>query len=235
MTLSDKIDKAIKVIRKQALLTNIIVGLSYGKDSLALCQLFRLAEVKPKYFHMYFMPNLRIEHELAAYCMARFDIKENEIYQYPSEHFILSYKYGYYTYMLPELKKKIKVIARKQLFAMISKQHKACICTGVKKSDGIMMQRLLEHNKGIGIYPLMDWTLQDVLTFLKMFKIDLPPLTLKGVRGVGLADEDILFMNEYYPDDIERIAQVFPFIKAVIYKYKYYNLTKKGKVSIKND
>ena len=89
------------------------------------------------------------------------------------------------------------------------------------------MQRLLEHNKGIGIYPLMDWTLEDVLTFLKMYKIDLPPLTLKGIRGIGIMDEDILFINEYYPDDIERIERFFPFIKAVIYKYKYYELTKK--------
>lgn len=227
MSLSEKIDKAIKVIQKQALLTDIIVGLSYGKDSLALCQLFRLAEVKPKYFHMYFLPNLRIEHELASYCLARFNIKENEVFQYPSEHFIASYKYGYYTYALPEMKKKIKAISRKQLFAMISQKHKACICTGVKKADGIMMQRLLEHNKGIGIYPLMDWTLEDVLTFLKMYKIDLPPLTLKGIRGIGIMDEDILFINEYYPDDIERIERFFPFIKAVIYKYKYYELTKK--------
>lgn len=230
MDLSQKIDKSIKMIQRQAILTPLIIGLSGGKDSLILCQLFRLAGVKAKYFHMYFMPNLRIERDMLAYAKARFNIKDDDIFQYPSEHFVASFKNGYYTWGLYELKKGIKEFKRKDLFRMIAKQHKACICTGVKKTDGIQMTRMLDHNTGIGIYPLIDWTLSDVFTFMKAYKIEVPELILKGCRGVGLVDESILFMAEHYPDDIERISKVFPFVKAIIYKYKYYDLKKTFRV-----
>lgn len=230
MDLAKKIEKSITIIRKQAVLTRIIVGLSGGKDSLVLCQLFKLARIRPIYFHMYFMPNLRIEHDLIAYPSARFDICQDDIYQYPSEHFLKCFKYGFYTWSASELKRGVIDIRRKQLFAMISKQHRSCICTGVKKADGIQMQRLLERNNGIGIYPLEDWTTADVFAFLQAHKIELPPLTLKGCRGVGITDEGILFMSKHYPDDLERIESIFPFVKAIAYKYKYYDL--KAKIRI---
>lgn len=222
--LIQKVNEAVKIIHKQAVISPIITGLSGGKDSLVLCQLFKIAGVKSKYFHLSFMPDLRVEKDLMAYPITRFNIPEEDVYYYLSESFYQVFKSGLYGYPMREFRNTIKKIRRKDIYAVIGRQHKACICTGVKRYDSIEMMRMIDNNRGIGIHPLKNWTPADVFSFLKSYRIDLPPLTKKSVRGIGVRDETILFLYENYPDDIEKLETWLPFIRVAYWKYKYYDL-----------
>lgn len=224
--LIQKVNNAVKIIHKQAVISPIITGLSGGKDSLVLCQLFKIAGVKCKYFHLSFMPDLRIEKDLMAYPMVRFNIPEQDVFWYLADTFYIAFRSGLYGHPMREFRMKMKKIRRKDIYTVIGRQHKSTVCTGVKRIDSIEMTRMIDNNRGIGIHPLKDWTPADVFSFLKSYKIDLPPLTKKGVRGVSLRDESILFMYENYPDDIERLEKLFPFIRVAYWKYKYYDLRK---------
>ena len=55
--------------------------------------------------------------------------------------------------------------------------------------------------------------------------IAIPSLTKKGCRGVGLfPDSSALFIFENYYDDFLKIEKIFPFARAIVYKYKYFDL-----------
>jgi 3'-phosphoadenosine 5'-phosphosulfate sulfotransferase (PAPS reductase)/FAD synthetase len=222
--LEEKIAKSVKVLKEKAFFGTLLIGLSGGKDSLCLCELVKIAGItNVKYFFMYFLPDLRIQDDLLAYPIRRFNIPEHDIIKTPSEHFMLCFKNGVYTW--PSSKsKEIPTVSRTDVFRKIAKEHKGVIVTGVKKSDGIVMSRMVDQNRGVATYPMKDWTLKDVFTFMELRHIDIPALTKEGCRGVGIEDANILFIYKNYYDDFLKIERVFPFIRAIVKKYAYFNL-----------
>jgi 3'-phosphoadenosine 5'-phosphosulfate sulfotransferase (PAPS reductase)/FAD synthetase len=229
--LEDKIAQSVKVLKEKAFLGTLLIGLSGGKDSLCLCELVKIAEItNVKYFFMYFLPELRIQDDLLAYPIRRFNIPEHDIIRTPSEHFMLCFRNGVYAW--PSSKsKETPAVSRTDIFRKIAREHKGIIITGVKKSDGVVMSRMVEQNRGVATYPVKDWTLKDVFTFMELRHIDVPALTKAGCRGVGIEDANILFIYENYYDDFLRIEAVFPFVRAIVKKYAYYNLKNSFRVA----
>jgi 3'-phosphoadenosine 5'-phosphosulfate sulfotransferase (PAPS reductase)/FAD synthetase len=222
--LEDKIAKSVKVLKEKAFFGTLLIGLSGGKDSLCLCELVKIAEItNVKYFFMYFLPDLRIQDDLLSYPIMRFNIPEHDIIKVPSEHFMLCFKNGVYTWPSSN-SKEIPTVSRTDIFRKIAREHKGVIITGVKKSDGITMSRMVDQNRGIAAYPMKDWTLKDVFTFMELRRIEIPALTKAGCRGVGIEDANILFIYNNYYDDFLKIESVFPFVRAIVKKYAYYNL-----------
>lgn len=225
MDLEEKVADSIRILKNKALISNLLIGLSGGKDSLCLCELVKMAGItNVKYFHMEFLPNLRIEQDLLAYPIVRFNIPEQDIIKVPSEHFIKCMHSSVFTWYSEQAKKDFPNCSRTDIYKSILKNHKGTIVIGVKKCDSLMMQRMVNKNAGLAIYPMKEWNLNDVLTFMKLRHIDIPPLTKKGCRGVGLEDTNLLFIYDNYPDDFERLERVFPFIRVVPLKYKYFDL-----------
>jgi tRNA(Ile)-lysidine synthase TilS/MesJ len=222
--LEGKIAESVEVLKGKSFLGTLLVGLSGGKDSLCLCELIKIAEItNVKYFFMYFLPELRIQDDLLAYPIRRFNIPEHDIIKTPSEHFMLCFRNGIYTW--PSSKpKEIPVVSRTDVFRKLAKEHKGIVVTGVKKSDGIIMSRMVDRNRGAAVYPMKDWTLKDVFTFMKLRHIEIPALAKEGCRGVGIEDANLLFIYKHYYDDFLRIEEVFPFVRAVVKKYGYFNL-----------
>jgi 3'-phosphoadenosine 5'-phosphosulfate sulfotransferase (PAPS reductase)/FAD synthetase len=229
--LEERVEKSVKLLKEKAFLGTLLIGLSGGKDSLCLCELVKIAEItNVKYFFMYFLPDLRIQDDLLAYPVRRFNIPEHDVIKTPSEHFMACMRNGIYTW--PSSKsKEMPNISRTDIFRKIAKEHKGIIITGVKKSDGIVMSRMIEQNRGVATYPIRDWTLKDVFVFMELRHIAIPPLTKAGCRGVGIEDANILFIYENYYDDFLKIESVFPFARAIVKKYAYYNLKKSFRVA----
>lgn len=226
--LERKVEKSIKILKNKSCVSKLLIGLSGGKDSLVLCELVRMAGIRGElYFNMEFLPDFQIQKDLLAYAEKRFNIKHEDIIKIPSEHFLACWKTGVYSWQHKERDKSVKNISRTDIFRMLEKKYKGTVITGVKKCDSLQMQRMLDQNRGVAVYPLADWTLQDVFSFMQIRKIDIPPLTLKGCRGVGIShDSSILFIYEHYYDDFLKIEKVFPFVRAIVLKYEYYNLKK---------
>ena len=179
---------------------------------------------KTGYFFMEFMPDLQIQEDLLDYPCKRFDIDKDSIVRVSSEHFTKCMHYSAYTWYSKRAKKDFPDISRTEVFKYIAKSTKSTIVTGVKKCDSMQMQRMLSKAVGTCIYPMENWTLNDVLTFMKERNISIPPLTKKGCRGVGITYNEIKFIQENYPDDFRRIETVFPFIQALLLSHKYFGI-----------
>lgn len=224
--LEKKVQKSIDILKSRSNISRLLIGLSGGKDSLCLCELVKMAEItNVKYFNMEFLPDLRIQRDLLEYACHRFNIPYEQIIKIPSEHFMKCMHSSAYTWYSEKAKKDFPNVSRTDVFKIIAKENKGTVVTGVKKVDSIQMQRMVNQNRGICLYPIADWDLKDVLTFMKLRKISIPSLTKKGCRGVGIADDTgLFFILENYPDDFAKIEKVFPFVRATLLKYKYFGL-----------
>lgn len=230
--LEAKVQKSVDILKSRSHISRLLIGLSGGKDSLCLCELIKMAEItNVKYFNMEFLPNLRIQRELLEYACHRFNIPCEQIIKIPSEHFMKCMHFSAYTWYSEQAKKDFPNVSRTDVFKIVARENKGTVVTGVKKVDSIMMRRMINKNRGICIYPLADWDLKDILLFMKLRKIDIPQLTKKGCRGIGISDDnDLLFILENFPDDFERIEKVFPFVRAATLKYKYFDLKRTTRI-----
>jgi 3'-phosphoadenosine 5'-phosphosulfate sulfotransferase (PAPS reductase)/FAD synthetase len=223
----EKVQKSIDILKSRSHISRLLIGLSGGKDSLVLCELVKMAEItNVQYFNMEFLPNLQIQYDLLEYACQRFNIPYEQIIKVPSEHFIACMRTCSYTWYSDKAMKDFPNLSRTKVFQSVARQYKGTVVTGVKKCDSLMMQRMVNGNKGICIYPLADWNLEEVLTFMKLRQIKIPDLLKKGVRGIGLDDSSIMYIYENYKEDFNKIEKVFPFVKSIILKYKYFDLHK---------
>lgn len=223
--LTTKVQKAVDLLKARSHISKLLIGLSGGKDSLVLCELIKMAEItNVEYFNMEFLPDLRIQKDLLEYACHRFNIPYERIIKVPSEHFMKSMRGCFFTWYSETAKKDYPDVSRTKIFQTIASEHKGTVVTGVKKTDSYIMKQMINRNVGVCVYPLADWTIKDIFTFMKLRKIDIPSLAKKGCRGVGLADENILFIYENYYDDFLKIEKVFPFIRTSILKYEYFDL-----------
>ena len=223
---SDKVQKSIDILKKRACISRLLIALSGGKDSLCLCELVKMAEItNVKYFNMEFLPDLRIQYELLEYACHRFNIPYEQIIKVPSEHFMKCMHNSAYTWYSQNAKKDFPNVSRTKVFKTVAQEYKGSVVAGVKASDSLKMRDVIRQNIGTCVYPLADWTLKDVLTFMKLRKIDIPSLTKRGCRGVGIfPEESLLFIRDNYPDDFLKIEKVFPFVRAITLKYEYFDL-----------
>lgn len=230
--LEQKVKKSLDILKRRSNISKLLIGLSGGKDSLCLCELVKMAEItNVGYFNMEFLPDLRIQRELLEYACHRFNIPYEQIIRVPSEHFLKCMHYSAFTWFSDKAKKDFPNVSRTDVFKSVAREHKGTIVTGVKKADSLMMARMIKQNKGVCLYPIQDWDLKDVLTFMKLRNIEIPQLTKKGCRGVGISDDnDLFFILENYPDDFEKIERVFPFVRAAILKYQYFDLKRTMRV-----
>lgn len=224
--LEKKVQKSIDILKQRSHISRLLIGLSGGKDSSCLCELIKMAGItNVSYFNMEFLPELQIQKDLLEYCCHRFNIPYEQIIKVPSEHFIKSVRGCWFTWYDKEAGKKFPNVSRTDIFHKVAKEYKGTVVVGTKKADSMIMQQMINENHGICLYPMADWKLRDVLLFMKIRDIRISDMTKKGCRGVSISDDnDLFFIYENYPEDFERIEQIFPFVRAQILKYKYFDL-----------
>lgn len=225
--LEAKVQKSVDMLKSRSLISRLLIGLSGGKDSLCLCELVKMAEVtNVSYFNMEFLPDLQVQYDLLQYACQRFNIPYEQIIKVPSEHFCNCMHFSAYTWYSEQAKKDFPKTSRRMVFSYIAKKYKGTIVTGAKKCDSMAIERKINQNATVEMYPLVNWTLEDVLTFMELRNIKIPEQTKQGCRGVGLEDEDIMFIYNHYPEDFAKIEEIFPFVRAVLLKYKYFDVHK---------
>lgn len=223
--LESKVQKSVDVLKGRSHISRLLIGLSGGKDSLCLCELVKMAEItNVRYFNMEFLPDLRIQRDLLEYACHRFNIPYEQIIKIPSEHFMKCMHFSAYTWYSEQAIKDFPNVSRTDVFKTIARCYKGSIVAGVKKCDSFTMRRYIKDNKGICLYPIADWTTEDVFTFMELRKIDIPAVAKKGCRGIGIDSKSLMFIYNNYPDDFKKMEHVLPFLKAEILKYKYFDI-----------
>ena len=98
----------------------------------------------------------------------------------------------------------------------------------MKKADGMNRNLMLKsyeaneyENNGL-VYPLASWTQKDVKAYMRMKRLPQPVLYgNKASNGLGFNIECFTWLNEHYPQDLQKIYKVFPMSERILFEQNY--------------
>lgn len=196
---------------------------SLGKDSLVVLDL-----IYPKFkrivcVFMYFVQGLEHVDMYIRYVKARYP--NIEFVEAP--HWNLTYIFRGGLYCPPNPKVKLLKLADIVNTLRIKYNIEYCFL-GMKKADGMNRRLMLNgyaqdfyENKGL-VYPLAEWNQKEVLTYMKMHRLPEPVRYGKNAsNGVGFNLDCFLWLRDNYPQDLEKIYEMFPLSRRILYEYDY--------------
>lgn len=219
-----KLESANTVIQHFAEQTDkCILFCSLGKDSLVVLDLIYPHFKRVVCVFMYFVKDLEHIDMFIRYIKARYP--RIEFVQIP--HWNLTYilRSGMYCVPNPD----VKLLKLADVIKAMRLTYKIDYCfLGMKKADSMNRRLMLNgytetyyENKGL-VYPLAEWTQKDVLSYMKMHRLPEPVRYGKNAsNGCGFNLDCFLWLRGNYPQDLEKIYEVFPFSKRILYEYDY--------------
>ena len=212
--------KAVEVIDNIASKTDeCILFLSLGKDSLVLLDLIYPKFKRVVCVFMYFVKGLSHIQRYAGFVKARYP--NIEFVEVP--HWTLTYLFRGGVYCEP---RKVKVMKLRDVVDSVKRKYGIeYVFLGMKKADSLNRRLMLKgyeptyENKGL-VYPLADWTQKEVLTYMRQHHLPAPVrYSLKAAGGVGFNEECFLWLRENCPQDLEKIYQVFPLSRIILFQH----------------
>lgn len=215
-----RFDSTLEALR-QANTASAALAFSGGKDSLVVADLVVRATGKvPTSFHMELVPGLELTDILLDTGRRLWGLEPVRVPHWLVSHYLRTGTYCPGDPSLPAL-------TLADIHALVARETKCTgVLTGAKKSDGMWRRTWLSTTGRFGmVHPIVDWTRHDVLAYVKMRGIPMPPpLGPKGMSGSGI-DLDVSFLlwcHREHPRDFERIAEVFPYVEAVVWRERFY-------------
>ena len=204
----------------------MVVGLSGGKDSLVTLDLcvreFGAENVRA--FFMYLVKGLDCVESTLRWCMRHYEI---DVEFLPHWQLANSYKYAEY---MPHRTgasewRDTRLIDIEQAARL--KTGADWLAYGHRMTDSIERVGMLSKLKGLDpvgrrVYPLWRWNEASVMSYLRHHKIPQPPkLTIlkRSMTGVSFQEDTLLAIRSKFPDDYEKIVEVFPYLPAKLARY----------------
>lgn len=219
MTLQEKTIKSIDVIRAKS--DSAILFLSLGKDSLVLLDMIYSKFNRIVCVFMYFVKGLEHIERWIGWVKAKYP--KIEFVQVP--HWNLTYILRGGMYCVPNPRVKLLKLAD-VVKAMQLKYGIYYTFLGMKKADGMNRRLMLKGYEANGYenngmcYPLADYTQKEVLAYMRQHNLPQPiRYSLKASNVVGFSLDCFLWLRENYPQDLERIYQVFPMSRRILFEY----------------
>jgi len=223
----DPFSRAVRVCEEAARQSPaVLVGFSGGKESWAVLDLCCRTFQRVVPFHMYFVPGLRCVQEQMDRAKERYGVT---VLYYPSVNLVTHVKNGdycntHYSYddvpdvKLSDVYEWVRAETGVRLLAL-----------GMRKADSLSRRRIMARAGKQGgtddqLHPLADFTKWDVLAYLAVRKIPLPPSTGEATSGIGLTVPSILWLHDVYPDDFQKLLALFPFAEAVVRRREWYGI-----------
>jgi phosphoadenosine phosphosulfate reductase len=198
-----------------------LLAFSGGKDSLVVADLtVRALGTVPPSFFMELVPGLELTDIILSVGKKLWGIEPLRVPHWSVSMYLQQGVYCPGDPYSPTLK-------LADIHAYVSKETGAkTVITGAKKSDGMWRRTWLSTTGRFGmVHPIVDWSRQDVIAYLKLRGIPMPPtLGPTGVTcsGIDLTPPFLLWCHAHYPADFARIAEVFPYVEAVVWREKFY-------------
>lgn len=200
---------------------SVMLMCSLGKDSIVTLDL-----IYPKFkrivcVFMYFVKGLEHVQHWIDWVKARYP--RVEFVEIP--HWNLSYilRGGMYCIAQPDIKllKLADVVKSLRLTYGIH-----YVFLGMKKADGMNRNLMLKgyapgYENGGMVYPLAEWNQRQVIAYMRMHNLPQPVrYSLKASSGVGFNVECLSWLEKYYPRDLRKIYDTFPFCERVLWEEK---------------
>jgi hypothetical protein len=201
--------------------------LSGGKDALVTLDLCvrEFGADNVTCFFMYLVKGLRCVETTIRWCERHYKV---EVHRYPHWRLGLAYKYAIYmphrtgADQMRDMKQvDIEQLARRDTGA-------EWIAFGHRMTDSIERVGMLSRIEGIDqnsrrVFPLWRWNEASVVAYLRARKIP-PPVKLtilkRAMTGVNFQEDTLLAIRERFPDDFEKIIEVFPYLPAKLARYE---------------
>lgn len=200
-----------------------VVFLSLGKDSLVLLDL-----VYPRFdrvicVFMYFVKGLEHIERWIAWVKRKYP--KVEIIQVP--HWNLTYLLRGGVYCTPN--PKVKLLKLSDVIQSIRlKTGIRHAFLGMKKADGMNRLLMLKGYEGEGyihdglVYPLAEMNQRQILAYMKQHGLPEPVrYSLAASSGVGFNEACFTWLEKYFPQDLEKIYEVFPMSRRILFEYHY--------------
>jgi phosphoadenosine phosphosulfate reductase len=217
----------------------ILVGLSGGKDSLVTLDLcvreFGASSVVC--FFMYFVKGLRCVETTIRWVEQHYGVAVHYL-----PHWCLGLAYKYATYMPHRHGADGWRDMRMTDVEQVARQKTSVdwLAYGHRMCDSIERVGMLKKLGGIDravrrVYPLWKWNEAAVFAYLRQHRIPTPPrLTIlrRSSSGVSFEIDVLLAIKQRYPDDFDRILEVFPFAGAKLARHELQKTSWKQKTFI---
>lgn len=219
MTQLQKTYESIDAIRQKS--DSAILFLSLGKDSLVLLDLIYPRFKRIVCVFMYFVKGLDHIERWIGWVKAKYP--RIEFVQMP--HWNLTYILRGGMYCVPNPDVKLLKLAD-VVKAMRKKYGIEYVFLGMKKADGMNRNLMLKEYEAQGyennglVYPLAEWTQKEILAYMRQKKLPQPVrYSLKASSGVGFNTDCFLWLRKHYPQDLQKIYEVFPMSERVLWEY----------------
>lgn len=223
--MSGTLASALALAKRAASISDsCLVALSGGKDSLVTldvcCQAFSRVEA----FFMYIVPGLESIEGPARRAAERAGVPLHFV-----QHWIVPslLKAGIYNPITPEIfALRNKKIADVELFLRRQTGIEWC-AYGWRRGDSMQRALYLRQVQGLAekprkLYPVWEWSTNDVLGYLRLKRIPLPPRRDKsggdqrGTSGFEIDERTMIWMAKHEPEDFARVERYFPFVRALV-------------------
>lgn len=204
---------------------SVIVGVSGGLDSIATLSLCRSTFSRVEAYFMYVVPGLSFQERYLQYLERRFGV---ELLRIPHWAVARSLRGATFRHATPS-SVSVPALKMSDVDAYIRRQFGIdWIATGEKANDSLERAAQIKRCGGIHegrkrIFPLATWSHADVANHLARERIVAPPdyrlrpaETHRGNFDYLLSFDEIVPIKEHFPEDFEKIKQVFPLIEAQI-------------------
>jgi sulfate adenylyltransferase subunit 2 len=211
--------------------TAILFHSGAGKDSIVLCDLLSKRFERVICVFMYLVKDLDYENRYINWAEKIYP----NIEFYKTPHFAL---YSFIKHGYKGIKKnpKIEAMSIAKIDRLIKVKYQIeWSAYGFKKNDGVTRRLMLNgYEKGLcestkKAYPLMDLKNSDCLAYIsdnnliKPFNYGTP----KPSSGCDISTpEFLIYLEQKYPQDLQKIFNTFPMCEADLFKFKTYGKTK---------
>lgn len=210
---------------------SVLVGYSGGKDSLACLSLAKQKFKHVECFHMETIPGgfekdndqLRVAEDL-------WEVKIHRYTHWAFTEWIAGTAYNWDSDKLAATPRYNleDVLRRAQADSGIKLTF-----WGAKLADSMYRRRTMaEYNEKTLAktypnvhFPIKHWKKHEVLAFLKVRGIPLPPSSKKAIGGFGLKTAEVCALHDDYPSDYAKVERWFPFVGAVVARREFHGVT----------
>ncbi len=202
----------------------VIVGVSRGKDSLALLDLCKKTFPRVEAYYMYLVRGMSFAESYLGYLERRYQIHIER-----RANWWLSFAFRKAVFRPLADTSVPKLTIRDIQAAETQRTGIAWHVTGEKACDSLQRRGMLSACDGISercargvkvAYPLWKWANRHVYAHLRKRQIPLPAdyRVFGNSMDCSLADEMILALHKHFPEDYQRVRQVFPLVEAVVFR-----------------
>ncbi|MEN6636079.1 MAG: hypothetical protein ABFC56_09525 [Clostridiaceae bacterium] len=206
----------------------ILVGFSGGKDSLVVLDLCCKTFKRVVAFYKWLVPGLPLIERQLDIARTRYGV---QVLQYPHHCFFDAMREGVFCNAAPELEG-VEISLENSFAWPRADTGIELVATGMKASDGLKRRQFFAniHSSDSPVWknlvlPIEHWKKFDVLTYLKVNGIPLPPSEKGAVTsGVDLTVESILWLHDKYPEDFKLLLKWFPYAMAVVKRREFHGI-----------